>query len=117
MGATGAAVECLAKLATHPRSSRSNPLANALVFVKLAKTFYSHLVKMEDVTDYFSKTKNDKERSNVHKALSVLGHVCRFHNDESTLLLYGEIAAFVAVSPSDLTWEILPTSSFVLLKQ
>jgi len=115
MGSTGAAVECLAKLATHTESSRSNPLAKALV--KLAKTFYSHLVKMKDVTDDFSKMKNAKERSNVHRALSVLGHVCRFHNDESTLLLNGEIAAFVAVSPSDLTWENLPTSSFVLFKQ
>jgi hypothetical protein len=32
-------------------------------------------------------------------------------------LLYGEIAAFVAVSPFDLTWENRPTSSFVLFKQ
>jgi hypothetical protein len=51
MGATGAAVECLAKIATHPGSSKSNPLAKALV--KLAKTFCSHLVKMKDVTDDF----------------------------------------------------------------
>jgi len=63
------------------------------------------------------KMDKDKERSNVHRALSVLGHVCHFHNDESTLLLHGETTALVAVSPSDLTSEILPTSSFVLFKQ
>jgi hypothetical protein len=34
MGATGAGVECLGKLATHPGSSRSNPLT----LVRLAKT-------------------------------------------------------------------------------
>jgi len=115
MGPTGAAVECLAKLATHPRSSKNNPLAKALV--KLAKTFYTHLVKMKDVTDDFSKMKTDKERSNVHRALSVLGHVCRFHDDESPLMLNGEIAGFLAVSPSELTWENLPTSSFVLFQK
>lgn len=114
MGPTGAAVECLAKLATHPGSSKESQLSLALF--KLAKTFYSHLFKMKDATNDLSKMK-EREKSNVHRALSVLGQICRFHNDESPLMLHGEISDFIAVSPSDLTWESLTTSSFVLFQQ
>ena len=111
MNATGAAVETLAKLATHPRSDRGSPLKNALV--KLAKTFYTHLYKVKKSTDDFSKVK-ERERSNAHRALSVLGCICRYHNEENESMQTADINSFAAVPPSQLSWDNMPSASLVL---
>jgi len=113
ISATGAAVEALAKLATHPHSGENSPLMKSLV--KLAATFYSHLVKMKDMTNDFSKVK-ERDRNNVHRALSVLGCICRYHEKEDATMLDDQLEAFVAVPSKELTWSNLPSASFVLFQ-
>lgn len=114
ISASGAAVEALAKLATHPHSDKDSPLMMSLV--KLAKVFYSHLHKKKGTADDFSKGKS-QERNNVHRALSVLGSICRHHDHEDLSSLDDDLENFVAVPPSSLTWENLPSASFVIFRK
>lgn len=113
MLAAGNAVECLVKLATHQESERHNSLMIALM--KLVRTFYSHLLKMKNTSQDLSKLK-DKERNNIHRALSVLGFICRHHNGSSQTIINGDVQDFVEVSPSDLNWENLPSSCYIIFK-
>lgn len=114
VSASGAAVETLAKLATHSYSDMDGPLMKSLV--KLAKVFYTHLLKMKDTSNDFSKTK-ERDRDNVHRALSVLGCICRHHQVGNKSFFEGDFQIFVAVSSSELTWDNLPSACFALFQK
>jgi len=109
--ATSAAVEALAKLASHEEDD-DNKLKKKLV--NLAGTFFSYLTKVKDITDDFSKTK-PSVRSNVYRALSALGSICRFHEkeekDDDSDFMKG---IFDLVEPHCLTWENIPMASYAL---
>jgi cohesin loading factor subunit SCC2 len=113
MLAAGTAVECLVKLATHQECEQQNPLMSSLM--KLARTFYTHLLKMKDATQDLSRLK-DKERNNIHRALSVLGFICRHHHGKSQAIINGDVQDFVEVSSADLNWENLPSSCYIIFK-
>ncbi len=115
VNASGAAIETLAKLANHLYSDGSSPLMNALI--KLAKVFYSHLHKMKDAGNDFSKMK-EKERNNIHRALSVLGCICRHHHQtEAEMFLEDDLKNIVVIIPNELRWEILPSACFALFQK
>ncbi len=111
--ATAAAVETLTKLATHSYATRDNPLMKSLL--KLARTFYSHLVKMKDVADDFSKV-GERERTNIHRALSVLGCICRYHTCDDNENQGANLDQFGDVKASELEWKNLPLASFAMFQ-
>lgn len=113
ISATSAAVEALAKLATHPLVGKNSPLMKSLV--KLARRFYSHLAKMKDTANDLSQIKT-RDRVNVHRALMVLGCISRFHDFTSTVASDEDLAEFVTVNPSELTWENFPSACFALFE-
>lgn len=83
--------------------------------LKLAVTFFSYLTKVKDLTDDFSKVKASV-KSNVHRALSALGSICRFHDKEEGDDDPEKIdeLLFNLIGHQSLTWENLPTASYAL---
>ena len=98
-----AAIECFAKLATHEDGSESNGLLSALM--KVARAFYKLLVDKEGST-----TLSKVESSHVYRSLSTLGQICLLHKGDSN-------EEFEQVDPSNLTWDSLATSCFVLFEK
>ncbi len=100
--AVNAAVEALARLSGHKETGADN--VHRAKLMKLAKTFYTYANKMKDTTKDFSKT-SISVRNNVHRALSVLGSICRFQDFK--------IENLEDVSQSDnLTWSTLPNACY-----
>ncbi len=110
---TAAAVETLTKLATHPHATRDSPLMKKML--ELAQTFYSLLVKMKDVTDDFSQV-SENERNNVHRALSVLGCICRYHSCDKSKNQGTDLEQLGGIKSSELKWENLPLACFAMFQ-
>ena len=110
--ATSAAVEALAKMASREIGEDGN-LKKKLM--KLTVTFFSYLTKTKDLTDDFSKAKPNI-RNNVHRALSVLGSICKFHVHGKERDEDPEYAdeIFELIDHRNLTWENVPTASYAL---
>jgi cohesin loading factor subunit SCC2 len=73
--ALGSAIKALSSLGHHPDGDENSVFRKKLL--EMARTFYCYLLRKETVED-FSNT-DDKTRSNTHRALTVLGLVCRYH--------------------------------------
>jgi len=108
--ATSAAIEALVKLASHEKDE-DGKLKRKLL--KLAGTFFSYLTKVKGLTDDFSKAKASV-KSNVHRALSALGSICRFHDKEADDDPENTDEIFALIEQQSLTWENVPTASYAL---
>ena len=73
------------------------------------------MTKTKGLTDDFSKAKANV-RSNVHRALSVLGSICRFHvhDKEGDDDLESTDEILDLIEHQNLTWENVPTASYAL---
>jgi len=111
---TGAAVELLAKLATH--SSLGHDSVYRASLMKLASIFYKLLFTMKETTEDFSKVKI-KQRSNVQRAMSVLGSLCRYHDKEEITIVDNISDYLIVVDPIRLSWVNLPYAAFALLHE
>ncbi len=113
---TSAAVELLAKFATHS-SDEDGPFMTTLM--KLAKIFYKLLVTLKDKATNFAKM-GAQQRSNIQRSMSVIGSICRFHNstEERGTTTYDDIdEKLVIVDPAQLTWSNLPYCSYTVLEE
>lgn len=102
--ALASAVRTLCELGSHPALTKENAFrAKAM---KLANTFYGYLFKSVNMTADFSKT-NKKTQSNVQRALSVLGCLCKSHEvDNEDMVWLEETLEEEALMPKeDVTWE------------
>jgi cohesin loading factor subunit SCC2 len=94
-GALSSASQALCRLAHHP--CRSLVFGQKVLY--LANTFYKVLNKYKEIDNFSNQPA--KIKANVHRALSVLGSICRYH--ETALLLEEDSLSTNIV----LTWENL----------
>mmetsp|Transcript_19722 Transcript_19722/g.43011 ORF Transcript_19722/g.43011 Transcript_19722/m.43011 type:complete len:2026 (+) Transcript_19722:197-6274(+) len=109
--AMSAAIEALSKLASHPHAG-SLPESK---LIALARGFYSFLYRARDAN--VSKL-NTSARSMVHRALSALGSICRFHDfgeDSSVDVdLTNDSSSVPDPSEIELDWSNIVSSSYAM---
>mmetsp|Transcript_23952 Transcript_23952/g.35409 ORF Transcript_23952/g.35409 Transcript_23952/m.35409 type:complete len:897 (+) Transcript_23952:3532-6222(+) len=107
-----AAVEALAKLASH----RDAGEGSSEKLMGLVNAFYRYLYKAKGTADDFSAVKANV-RNNVHRALSALGSVCRYHEgDKKGASDHVDPTALVVISPSKLSWSNLSDACYAMFR-
>eukprot|EP00559_Dactyliosolen_fragilissimus_P006500 CAMPEP_0184859868 /NCGR_PEP_ID=MMETSP0580-20130426/4833_1 /TAXON_ID=1118495 /ORGANISM="Dactyliosolen fragilissimus" /LENGTH=1965 /DNA_ID=CAMNT_0027356725 /DNA_START=12 /DNA_END=5909 /DNA_ORIENTATION=+ len=108
-----AAIEALSKLA----SKDDNESNLHVKLLSLAKSFYTYLAKMKDAYDDFSKSEV-RIKNNVHRALSAVGLICRYHDRKIGHINSGcDAIELVFVEPPKLSINNLPFASYVLFEE
>jgi cohesin loading factor subunit SCC2 len=110
---TSAAIELLSKCAKK-LGTNDNPFLNILM--KIAKIFYKVLISLKDKVADVSKL-NGQQKSNIKRAMSVIGSICRYHYSESQDTLEDFDEMLFAIDPSGLTFSNLPYSSYAILEE
>lgn len=110
---TSAAVELLAKIATQSYGP-NGPFMSTLM--KLAKIFYKLLLTLKDKIRDFTKI-NAQQRSNIQRAMSVIGSICHNHDNERDQGSDDIDEKLVIIDPSQLTWSNLPYASYAILEE
>jgi len=105
------AIESLYALAFHEYTEEGNISQKKIV--NLAEMFYKYAYKMKDVTNNFSKIKSSI-RTNLHRALTVLGCICRSHGNKGIETKASPTIHEALIDPQSLSWENMLNTMFSL---